>query len=231
MSVDIAPEHKLVKWFNFGGPGALLSQSRTPPLEVMAGHPVNTEQSLTDTGIVSLQGIENKLLLSDLCPPSSPAHRPPRGRGHLDQLPEEWYDVVIFSLLLSYLPATKQRLQCCINAYKVLRPHGLLLIVTPDSSHQNRHAEMMKDWKYCIEGLGFHRWRYVKDTHLHCMAFRKTGGLISDYSHLAHTHALLSIPQDNQELGETREGGGEGGSEGVGSLDCLTELPFSGSVA
>lgn len=32
----------------------------------------------------------------------------------------------------------------------------------------------MKCWKANIEALGFHRWKYDKETHLHCMAFRKT---------------------------------------------------------
>lgn len=150
---------------------------------------------------VPLCGKEDQQSTSDHSPPSTPLHGasvPPRGRGRLSHLPREWYDIVVFSLLLSYLPATSQRLQCCINAHKVLSLHGILLVVTPDSSHQNRHAGMMKEWKLCIESLGFHRWRYVKDTHLHCMAFRKTN-LTLDYSHLAHTHTLLSIPQDSPE--------------------------------
>ena len=111
----------------------------------------------------------------------------------LKQLLADSYEVVVFSLLLSYLPSTRQRLQCCINAHRVLRLHGLLLIITPDSSHQNRHADMMRSWKTCIEGVGFHRWRYIKDTHLHCMAFRKT----MTVTELVENHAMLYIPQDN----------------------------------
>lgn len=106
------------------------------------------------------------------------------------------FDVVVFSLLLSYLPTTELRLTCCINAHKSLSLHGLLLIITPDSSHQNRHAPMMKSWKQCIETLGFHRWKYVKDTHLHCMAFRKTQVDV-DYDKYLDLHGLLHIPQDS----------------------------------
>ena len=116
----------------------------------------------------------------------------------LKQLPTEWYDVVVFSLLLSYMPSTEQRHQCCVNAHKVLRLHGLLLVITPDSSHQNKHTEMMKSWKKCIEELGFHRWRYIKDTHLHCMAFRKVQVSI-DYSLASSNHPMLYIPQDHQD--------------------------------
>ena len=121
----------------------------------------------------------------------------------LQQLPAESFDVVVFSLLLSYFPATQQRMQCCINAHKVVRPHGLLLVVTPDSSHQNRHADMMKSWKSAIEGIGFHRWKYIKETHLHCMAFRKTTGILpgDHYRRVLENHSLLYIPQDSHELG------------------------------
>ena len=106
------------------------------------------------------------------------------------------FDIVVFSLLLSYFPSTHQRLQCCINAYKALCLHGILLIITPDSSHQNRHAGMMKSWKQCIEAIGFHRWKYAKDTHLHCMAFRKTRTDI-DYGSCLANHHMLYIPQDS----------------------------------
>lgn len=115
----------------------------------------------------------------------------------LRQLPIGWYDVVVFSLLLSYMPSTEQRLLCCINAHKALRLHGLLLIITPDSSHQNKHAEMMKSWKHCIEELGFHRWRYIKATHLHCMAFRKVR-ICVHYALVSSNHPMLYIPQDFQ---------------------------------
>lgn len=131
------------------------------------------------------------------------------------------YDVVIFSLLLSYFPSPKQRLKCCQNAHKLLRTHGLLLIITPDSSHQNRHAALMKGWKEAIEAIGFHRWRYEKSTHLHCMAFRKVrveaGGLKGEG---------LPIPQDREEGEEgvphTTHTGGD-----VETLqETLQELPL-----
>ena len=73
------------------------------------------------------------------------------------EMSRDSFNVVVFSLLLSYLPCTEQRLKCCVNAHQVLQPHGLLLVVSPDSSHQNRHAALMKQWKHCIEDIGFHR--------------------------------------------------------------------------
>ena len=68
--------------------------------------------------------------------------------------------------------------------------------ITPDSSHQNRHAGMVKSWKQCVELLGFHRWKYSKDNHLHCMAFRKTR-IDVDYGSCLASHHMLYIPQDS----------------------------------
>ena len=54
---------------------------------------------------------------------------------------------------------------------------------------------MMKSWKKAIESLGFKRWKYVKQEHLHCLAFRKItyeqSLLVSDVS-----PDMLYIPQD-----------------------------------
>lgn len=112
------------------------------------------------------------------------------------ELCAEYYDVIVFSLLLSYLPSTKQRMTCCINAHQVLQLHGLLLIVTPDSSHQNKHARLMTQWRQCIEAVGFHRWKYEKLAHLHCMAFCKTRTMRDYDSIMSSYHLLLTIPQD-----------------------------------
>lgn len=84
-------------------------------------------------------------------------------RNGLESMPNhimktDAFDVVVFSLLLSYLPSVKQRFLCCVNAHKALRPHGLLLVITPDSSHQNKHAALIVQWKHCLEAIGFHRY-------------------------------------------------------------------------
>ena len=134
------------------------------------------------------------------------------------------FDIVVFSLLLSYFPSTLQRLQCCINAHKALCLHGILLIITPDSSHQNRHAGMMKSWKQCIESVAFHRWKYVKDTHLHCMAFRKTRTSM-DYGSCLASHHMLYIPQDSHDEPIAVEESRLSLTEPSTHFD-LTELPF-----
>ena len=91
----------------------------------------------------------------------------------LQFIPSNYFDIVVFSLLLTYIPCPHARWNLCTRAHKVLKTHGLLLIITPDSCHQNKHASRMKQWKMAIEGIGFQRVKYLKSLHLHHMAFRK----------------------------------------------------------
>ena len=51
-------------------------------------------------------------------------------------LPKGRYDVVIFCLLLEYLPTPGLRYEAVRRAAELLTEYGLLIIVTPDSSHQ-----------------------------------------------------------------------------------------------
>ncbi|XP_026880355.2 S-adenosylmethionine sensor upstream of mTORC1 isoform X1 [Electrophorus electricus] len=79
--------------------------------------------------------------------------------GPIDTLPAQLFHVVVFSLLLSYFPSPYQRWLCCKKAHELLALHGLLLIITPDSSHQGRHARMMHSWRVAVESLGFRRYK------------------------------------------------------------------------
>ncbi|KAK4321060.1 hypothetical protein Pmani_008111 [Petrolisthes manimaculis] len=88
-------------------------------------------------------------------------------------LPGSFYDVVIFSLLLEYLPSPGQRLACCRKAYRVLKPGGILALITPDSKHQNANAHVYKLWKLSLSYLGFSRVKYQKCAHFHGLVFRK----------------------------------------------------------
>lgn len=91
----------------------------------------------------------------------------------IKSLPAEAFHVIVFSLLLEYLPMAKQRWTCCVKACDLLAPNGVLLVVSPDSKHQNYNAAMVKSWRKALEHLGLRRIRYTKETHLHCMAFMK----------------------------------------------------------
>ena len=110
------------------------------------------------------------------------------------------FDIVVFSLLLSYFPSSKQRLQCCLNAYQCLSMNGLFLLITPDSSHQNKHVAMMKSWKNALESIGFVRFKYEKLDHLHCMAYRKSKEIEISPELFEKLKDSFFIPQDSQEM-------------------------------
>ncbi|KAG7278652.1 hypothetical protein CRUP_031947 [Coryphaenoides rupestris] len=131
-------------------------------------------------------------------------------RSPIDALPAQIFHVAVFSLLLSYFPSPYQRWLCCKKAHELLALHGLLLIITPDSSHQNRHALMMRSWRVAVESLGFRRCRYVKFAHMHLLAFRKVS-LATGSDLVTRNYAeMLYIPQDfhGNEEEEDEEGQG-----------------------
>lgn len=117
----------------------------------------------------------------------------------LSSFVSETFHVVVFSLLLEYLPTNRQRVVCVQNAWKVLRPDGLLVIITPDSKRQHRNRRVAVDWRRDVEEIGFVRYRYEKLQHVHCMAFRKVVG--RQGLGWPSSHCPLRIPQDDyQEL-------------------------------
>ncbi|MCI4380251.1 hypothetical protein PGIGA_G00237650 [Pangasianodon gigas] len=123
-------------------------------------------------------------------------------RDPIETLPGQLFHVVVFSLLLSYFPSPYQRWLCCKKAHELLTLHGLLLIITPDSSHQGRHALMMRSWRVAIESLGFRRYKYVKFSHMHMLAFRKVSVTTSS-DLVSHNYPeMLYIPQDFGTLDE-----------------------------
>ena len=114
--------------------------------------------------------------------------------GRLAAILRSSFDVVVFSLLLEYLPSPFQRWTCVSRAWEVLRLYGLLVIVTPDSHQVHRAAVRMRSWRTAIEAAGFHRVRYEKLDHLHCMAYRKVPRDHRAVPDMAH---MIYIPQDN----------------------------------
>jgi hypothetical protein len=54
------------------------------------------------------------------------------------------FDAVVFCLLLEYLPLPQLRYRVCYKACRVLKTGGLLIIVTPDSCHQGRNLDQVK---------------------------------------------------------------------------------------
>lgn len=148
-------------------------------------------------------------------------------------LPKNHFDVIVFSLLLEYLPASNQRKVCCANAYDLLKYEGLLLIITPDSKHTGANAKLMKNWQYTLAIMGFSRIKYEKFKHISCMAFRKAIDKIvtKRWAEIHKTSDMtddLFIPQDfndSTELKEDIKGCEAKTSDSVENLKYLLELP------
>lgn len=145
-------------------------------------------------------------------------------------LSENYYDVVVFSLVLEYLPAAQQRLLFCEKAYTLLKPEGLLFIITPDSKHVGANYKIMKTWKYLLANIGFSRIRYEKLPHIHCMAFRKSIDcrLTKRWARLHPEHNYYDsfvIPQDFNETQQRKECK-EAHSDIRDNTELLLELPF-----
>ncbi|XP_018335364.1 S-adenosylmethionine sensor upstream of mTORC1 [Agrilus planipennis] len=100
--------------------------------------------------------------------------KPDLSQHPIKELQDCSFHIVVFSLLLEYLPSPEQRLNCCLNAYKVLQHEGILLIITPDSKHVGSNAKIMLTWRFILSEIGFSRIKYEKLPYLHCMAFRKS---------------------------------------------------------
>lgn len=88
-------------------------------------------------------------------------------------LPKNTFHVIVFSLVLEYLPTAEQRILFCENAYKLLITEGILVIITPDSKHANANTKFVKTWRYLLAQLGFSRITVEKLRHINCMLFRK----------------------------------------------------------
>ena len=59
------------------------------------------------------------------------------------------------------------------KAFEILKPFGLLLIVTPDSSHQGKNMKQMKSWRLAMAKLSFLRIYIEKLKHVHCIGYVK----------------------------------------------------------
>lgn len=121
------------------------------------------------------------------------------------QMPDSYYNVIVFSLFLEYLPTPEQRHLSCSKAYELLKPEGLLIIITPDSKHVGANVKIMKTWRHILSRIGFNRIKYEKLQHIHCMAFRKCLNKdISNRWSLLHDKdeifEKMHIPQDFNQI-------------------------------
>lgn len=151
-----------------------------------------------------------------------------RDESTVTALPSSHFHVVIFSLLLEYLPSSDQRIRCCEKALQVLKTNGILIIITPDSNHHMKNSKQIKNWQWTLAKIGFQRVKVEKLKNLTCMTFRK--GLTTEIpqrwaeSHKeAYIEFKLEIPQDKV---ATKEQLHEVATKIKFDVDLMNELPF-----
>merc|ERR1712013_105577 len=94
-------------------------------------------------------------------------------RAEVKCLKRAGYHVVIFCLLLEYLPSADLRLKAVEKAIEALTEGGVLCIVTPDSCHQARNSDQLSSWKLGLGILGLSKVTYTKSKHFHGLVYRK----------------------------------------------------------
>jgi len=103
------------------------------------------------------------------------------------------FDAVVFSFLLEYLPSPAPRYESCVKARHLLKENGILVILTPDSCHQQRNNSIIRGWKQALLQIGYQQVYYEKKQHFHGLVFRK----LDDFQHsLAVVEAGLDAHEE-----------------------------------
>ena len=158
---------------------------------------------------------------------------------HLESLPRGYFDAVVFSFLLEYLPDPRQRLEVCRKASELLKLDGILYVIRPDSSSVNEaSAGLMKKLKVGMAKLGLRRVCFEKLTHMWCSAYKKLSEeehaeflRSKRFSHdlnkvaFSHEHELFAISQDFKAI-DLGDASGNKKSEPF-SVEMADELPFA----
>ncbi len=99
----------------------------------------------------------------------------------LEAVREHDADVVVFSLVLSYLPTPKQRGEMVRRARLALknRGAGLFFVITPHSTDKghcpHKALPVLAEWREAFLTVGFDRIAYERHRSVHCLAFRTIG--------------------------------------------------------
>ena len=160
--------------------------------------------------------------------------------GALRRLPAASFDVVVFSLVLSYLPLARQRGAMVAQARRLLptpdaeaeeeeaeeagggggRRRGLLLVVETLSVDRRASSwaeqSVLQEWVASIEALGFRFLRHEALRRSHALAFVTTA-VDGDLETLLADEALpeLRMRREVREAGWDGGGGGGRAAEGI----------------
>lgn len=152
--------------------------------------------------------------------------------GVVHSLKSSSFYVVLFSLILEYLPCPHQRLLCCKKAYDLLIPEGVLIVITPDSKNSNCNMDIVKSWRYLFAEMGFRRIKQEKLPYINCMIFRKSlnSEIARRWAKLNERYKvydLLVIPQDfNKQIVEEFERHLDNFNS-CDNVELFSELPYN----
>eukprot|EP01059_Diplonema_ambulator_P000094 TRINITY_DN10079_c0_g1_i1.p2 TRINITY_DN10079_c0_g1~~TRINITY_DN10079_c0_g1_i1.p2 ORF type:complete len:193 (+),score=17.38 TRINITY_DN10079_c0_g1_i1:424-1002(+) len=92
--------------------------------------------------------------------------------GKVSTLPAGGYHVVVFSLLLSYMPCPKMRFKCFQNAFRALKPNGLLLVITTRTVGK-KNLKWLEQWNAAAASINFVRMTQDVRKKIICVGYRK----------------------------------------------------------
>jgi len=103
---------------------------------------------------------------------------------------------VVFCYLLSYIPDPALRLQACIKGLKLLSVGGVLLLLTPDSSSQQKHYLFIRNIITGFAAIGAKKIRYRKEKHYHALVFMKISEIGESDINVEEISKNFWIPHD-----------------------------------
>ena len=166
------------------------------------------------------------MLRLDVLPPSdstdSAAPSEPTTPGaQLAALPQGSFDCVTLCLVLSYIPDPLERTRVVWTARRLLRPRGLLLIVTPHSTNRLSNSvslPIFSEWRAALAELGFKHHTYSRLARHHALAFSTTPVSEEELS-----RAIPSIPLKPMRIAFDLRGKGEHHNEDETMTSKLSE--------
>ena len=168
------------------------------------------------------------MLRLDVLPPSDSADslapsEPITPGAQLAALPQGSFDCVTLCLVLSYIPDPLERTRAVWTARRLLRPRGLLLIVTPHSTNRQSNSvslPIFSEWRAALAELGFKHHTYNRLARHHALAFSTTAVSEEELS-----RAMPSCPLKPMRIAFDLRGKGEPDDEDATLTSELSEEP------
>jgi 25S rRNA (adenine2142-N1)-methyltransferase len=147
-----------------------------------------------------------------------PSSEPDTPGAQLTALPQGSFDCVTLCLVLSYIPDALERTRTVWTARRLLRPRGLLLIITPHSTNRLTNSvslPIFSEWRAALSELGFKHHKYERLARHHALAFSTTEISEQELRQTMPSNPMkpMRISFDLRGKGDPQAQGGGGGRE------------------